>query len=79
MSSSAQSAEAPLFAEGGLRAPVRVEEDPYRALDELMAAVEALCPVWPSRDDLGAGSRMLLVPGGGDGGCAPSRPVGLVL
>ena len=56
----AKSAEAPLFAEGGLRAPVRLEDDPYRALDELMAAVEALCPQWPRRDALGVGSRMLL-------------------
>ncbi|HKN08738.1 MAG TPA: hypothetical protein VJ376_04550 [Pseudomonadota bacterium] len=60
MSSCAQSAETPLFAEGGLRAPVRVEEDPYRALDDLMAAIEALCPVWPRRDAVGTGGRMLL-------------------
>jgi hypothetical protein len=60
MSSCAKSAEAPLAAEGGLSAPVRVEEDPYRALDDLMAAIEALCPVWPRRDPPGTGNRMLL-------------------
>ncbi len=60
MSSCAKTAEAPLAAEGGLSAPVRVEDDPYRALDLLMAAVEALCAVWPRRDALGAGGRMLL-------------------
>jgi hypothetical protein len=60
MSLCAKSAEAPLAPEGGLHAPVRAEQDPYRALDDLMAAVEALCSVWPQRDALGAGSRMLL-------------------
>ena len=47
-------------ATGGIDAPPRVEEDPYRALDDLMAAVEALCPVWPSRDTLRVGEKMLL-------------------
>jgi hypothetical protein len=32
-----------------LRAPVP-SEDPYRVLDDLMAVVEALCPVWPPRE-----------------------------
>ena len=60
MSSCAKSAEAPLVAEGGLRPPVRLDDDPYQALDELMAAVEALCPQWPRRDSVGVGSKMLL-------------------
>ncbi len=53
-------AEPPLAADGGLVPPVRREEDPYRALDDLMAAVEALCPVWPPRAGFVNGGRMLL-------------------
>jgi hypothetical protein len=49
MTSCAKLAEPPFAAEGGLHVPVRQEDDPYRALDDLMAAVEALCPVWPPR------------------------------
>jgi hypothetical protein len=55
-----RSAEAPLAAEGVVRAAVRLEEDPCRAQDDLMAAIEALCPVWRQRDTLGAANRMLL-------------------
>ncbi|GEM_PF-1202301 len=51
----------PLFAaEAGLAASVRREEDPYQALDDLMAAVEALCPVWPLRTGFADGGRLLL-------------------
>jgi hypothetical protein len=40
----------PLTADGGLpAAPVETGRDPFRALDELMVVVEALCPVWPER------------------------------
>ena len=53
-------AEPPFAAEGGLSASARREEDPYRALDDLMAAVEALCPVWPQRDAFADGGRMML-------------------
>jgi hypothetical protein len=60
MSSCAKSAEPPFAAEGGLDAPLHREQDPYRALDDLMAAVEALCPVWPHRGQFAEGSRMLL-------------------
>lgn len=31
------------------RTPGHVD-DPYRVLDDLMAVVEALCPVWPPRE-----------------------------
>lgn len=42
--------DALLAADGGLGpAPARVK-DPYRALDDLMAAVEALCPVMATED-----------------------------
>lgn len=60
MSSFAKPADPPFAAEAGLSAPARREEDPYRTLDDLMAAVEALCPVWPPRVDFVNGGRMLL-------------------
>ena len=45
MRSYAKSAEPPFAADGGVDVPARSEEDPYRTLDNLMAAVEAPCPV----------------------------------
>ncbi len=60
MTSFAKPAEPPFAADAGLSAPVRHEEDPYRTLDDLMAAVEALCPVWPPRTGFVNGGRMLL-------------------
>lgn len=60
MSSSAKQAEAPFAAEGGLGPSARRDEDPYRALDDLMAAVEALCPTWPARDTFANGVKRLL-------------------
>jgi hypothetical protein len=60
MSSSETSAEPPFAADGGVEPLRRVELDPYRALDELMAVVEALCPVWPERETFHTGTRMLL-------------------
>lgn len=52
--------EPPFAASGGIGGAAPVEEDPYRALDDLMAAVEALCPVWPSRNPGVPGGDMLL-------------------
>jgi hypothetical protein len=49
MRSFARPAEPILAAEAGFGAPVRREKDPNRILDDLMAAVEALCPIWPPR------------------------------
>lgn len=60
MSSFAKSVESPLASEGGIDSPPLLEDDPYQALDDLMAAVEILCPVWPPRDGFRAGSNMLL-------------------
>lgn len=60
MSSFAKPAEPPFAADAGLGAPVRREEDPYRVLDDLMAAVEALCPIWPPRAGFVNGGKMLL-------------------
>ena len=54
-------AESPFAAGAGVAStPPNAERDPYRALDELMVAVEALCPVWPPRDIFRDGGRMLL-------------------
>ena len=57
MSSFAKFPEPPFAADAGLAAPAYLEQDPYRALDDLMAAVEALCPVWPHRDQITEGAR----------------------
>ncbi len=59
MKSSATS-DAPFAADGGLAAVAPSEADPYRSLDELMAAVEALCPVWPPRTEATLTGRMRL-------------------
>ena len=51
----------PPFAGGaGLDLPAPFEEDPFKALDELMAVVEALCPEWPAREPSVDGGKMLL-------------------
>jgi hypothetical protein len=55
-----KSTDALLAAEGGVQVPANRQEDPYRALDELMAVVEALCPEWPQRDVFKNDSRYLL-------------------
>ena len=60
MSSSRKSADAPLAADGGVRLPIPAPADPYLALDDLMCAVEALCPVWPERPPFPAKLRILL-------------------
>ncbi len=52
--------DAPLAAEGGLALPAARAEDRFRALDELMAVVEALCPTWPQRDPFVTGDKMRL-------------------
>ena len=60
MSSFAKSVESPIAAAGGIDLPPRPDEDPYEALDDLMAVVEILCPVWPSRDAFRMGGNLLL-------------------
>lgn len=60
MSSSAKSTEAPLAAGAGLGAATHAPDDPYEALDDLMATVEALCPVWPQRPPFAGGAKMML-------------------
>lgn len=61
MNSSQKSADPPLAAEGGVRPPIVHEDsDPYRALDNLMAVVEALCPTWPPRRLFPPDARLLM-------------------
>lgn len=60
MSSSAKSTEAPLAAGAGIDVAPTVPDDPYEALDDLMAVVEALCPVWPKRPPFAGGTKMVL-------------------
>lgn len=56
-----EKSDEPLFAaEAGVHYPVQPGADPYRALDDLMAAVEALCPLWPPRATFTEGGKMLL-------------------
>jgi len=51
----------PFAQEAGIRAPFEADGDPYRLLDELMAVIEALCPVWPPRAPSPSdGARMLI-------------------
>jgi len=60
MNSCAKSVEPPLAAAGAPVVPSLPDGDPYRALDDLMAVVEALCPAWPPREPLRPGATMLL-------------------
>lgn len=51
----------PIVADGGLAPPaVSSAGDPWRALDELMVVVQALCPVWPDRPTFESSTRFLL-------------------
>lgn len=52
--------EQPLVAEGGVTTPAIPVVDPYRVLDDLMAVVESLCPVWPHRQIFTGAEKMLL-------------------
>lgn len=60
MTSSSESSDQPLVADGGIAVPAPAPADPYRALDELMVVVEALCPVWPTRETFEGQGPMLL-------------------
>jgi len=51
--------DAPIAPNAGLKPSAPDHADPYEALDGLMGAVEALCPVWPSRG-ITSGTRFLL-------------------
>lgn len=60
MNSSMKSNDQPLAGGGGILAPMPHDDDPYRTLDELMAVIEVLCPVWPQRESFVSMDRMLL-------------------
>jgi hypothetical protein len=49
MNSLQKSVDPPFAADGGIQVPPDSPADPFQALDDLMAAVEALCPTWPQR------------------------------
>jgi hypothetical protein len=55
-----KSSNAPLAGGGGIPAPAPHNEDSYRALDDLMAVIEELCPVWPQREHFASMNKMLL-------------------
>ena len=40
----------PIAADGGLVIQTETTRDPYEVLDDLMAVIEVLCPVWPARE-----------------------------
>lgn len=52
--------EQPFAVDAGVRASVPPPTDPYEALDDLMAVVEALCPKWPDRGPFVSSGKMLL-------------------
>ena len=53
-------ADAPFAAGAGIATQPRGGEDPFETLDDLMAAVEALCPIWPLRPAFMPGDNWLL-------------------
>ena len=57
---STEPAPAPLAAESGVPGSLESTRDPYEVLDDLMAIVEALCPVWPEQPTFGDSNRFLL-------------------
>lgn len=50
----------PLAANGGAAPSPPSRRDPFAAMDDLMAVMEALCPSWPPRPGFGPMPRMLL-------------------
>ncbi len=60
MNSLKKSVEQPIADDGGIQAPPGTPADPFQALDDLMAAVEALSPTWPQRETFVDMGRMLL-------------------
>jgi hypothetical protein len=51
----------PFAADGGITyVPAVTSRDPFEALDDLMTVIEALCPVWPSREIFSSTDRFLI-------------------
>lgn len=60
MTSSGKRTDQPLANDAGVAVSIAPDDDPYRALDELMAVVEELCPQWPERGVFVDSGKMLL-------------------
>jgi hypothetical protein len=60
MNSSDSPKDFPFVAEGGVPYTPDLSRDPFEALDDLMAVVEALCPKWPPREITKDGDYWLL-------------------
>jgi YhcG PDDEXK nuclease domain len=45
---------------GGISVPATSVKDPFKALDDPMSVVEALCPTWPQREPFVSTAEMLL-------------------
>ena len=50
----------PFTADAGIQSPAGQPEDGFRALDDLMVVIEALCPLWPAREPFAVCRSMLL-------------------
>ena len=59
MSSSERLPDPPFAADAGIQSGPGQPEDGFRALDELMVVIEALCPRWPPRDLFVPGTMLL--------------------
>jgi hypothetical protein len=55
-----QDSEAPPTDVGSHTVSTHSEGDPYKALDDLMSVVEALCPTWPPRENFRETDKFLL-------------------
>ena len=52
----------PFAADGGITlVPAATGRDPFEAFDDLMTVIEALCPVWPSREIFSSTDRFLIL------------------
>lgn len=60
MNSSDKPTDQPFAQGAGIEMSLVPENDPYRALDELMFVVEQLCPQWPERGVFVDSGKMLL-------------------
>jgi hypothetical protein len=60
MSFSKRLPDPPFAADAGIQSPAAQPEDGFRALDDLMVVIEALCPLWPAREPFAICGNMLL-------------------
>lgn len=51
----------PFAVDGGITyVPAATSRDPFGALGDLMTVIEALCPVWPSREVFSSTGKFLI-------------------